>query len=172
MTVGTDVTHLNDTGMSHATVGQAIDNLTSGGGTKDITSAFGVTIELIQLEGRTGFPKIILLIIDGPSNSLLETKLAASMVATFYVDVIVLGVGPDNDIEELEFIAKDDSYVVTEATFTGLSALDLSSTVCNGRFSCSSEPGCSKLTMSLVNISLKFQSLISTIRQYFLLKKM
>ena len=31
--------------------------------------------------------------------------------------------------------------------------------------------GCAKLTMSLVNVSLKFQTLISEIRQYFLLKK-
>ena len=34
-----------------------------------------------------------------------------------------------------------------------------------------SGPGCSKLTTSLVNVSLKFQTLISEIRQYFLLKK-
>ena len=33
-----------------------------------------------------------------------------------------------------------------------------------------SGPGCSKLTMSLVNVSLKFQTLISEIIQYFLLK--
>ena len=33
-------------------------------------------------------------------------------------------------------------------------------------------PGCSKLTMSLVNVSLKFQMLISEIIQYFLFKKM
>ena len=33
-----------------------------------------------------------------------------------------------------------------------------------------SGPGCSKLTMSLVNISLKFKMFISEIRQYFLLK--
>ena len=32
-------------------------------------------------------------------------------------------------------------------------------------------PGCSKLTMSQVNISLKFQTSVSNIRQYFLLKK-
>ena len=32
-------------------------------------------------------------------------------------------------------------------------------------------PSCSKLTMSLVNVSLKFQTLISEIRHYFLLKK-
>ena len=32
-------------------------------------------------------------------------------------------------------------------------------------------PGCSKLTTSLVNVSLKFQMLISQICQYFLLKK-
>ena len=32
-------------------------------------------------------------------------------------------------------------------------------------------PGCSKLTTSLVNVSLKFQTLISQIRQYFLFKK-
>ena len=32
-------------------------------------------------------------------------------------------------------------------------------------------PGCSKLTTSLVNVSLKFQKLISQICQYFLLKK-
>ena len=32
-------------------------------------------------------------------------------------------------------------------------------------------PGCSKLTTSLVNVSLKFQMLISEICQYFLLKK-
>ena len=32
--------------------------------------------------------------------------------------------------------------------------------------------GCSKLTMWLVNISIKFQSLISEICQHFLLKKM
>ena len=31
--------------------------------------------------------------------------------------------------------------------------------------------GCSKLTTSLVNVSLKFQTLISQIHQYFLLKK-
>ena len=31
--------------------------------------------------------------------------------------------------------------------------------------------GCSKLTTALVNVSLKFQMLISQIRQYFLLKK-
>ena len=31
--------------------------------------------------------------------------------------------------------------------------------------------GCSKLTMSLVNVSLKFQTIISNIRQDFLLKK-
>ena len=34
-----------------------------------------------------------------------------------------------------------------------------------------SGPGCSKLTTSLVNVSLKFQTLISRICQYFLLKK-
>ena len=34
-----------------------------------------------------------------------------------------------------------------------------------------SGPGCSKLTMSLVNVSLKFQTLISEICHYFLLKK-
>ena len=38
------------------------------------------------------------------------------------------------------------------------------------RLSCPG-PGCSKLTTSLVNISLKFQTLISQIRQYFMLKK-
>ena len=32
-------------------------------------------------------------------------------------------------------------------------------------------PGCSKLTTSLVNETLKFQTLISQIFQYFLLKK-
>ena len=32
-------------------------------------------------------------------------------------------------------------------------------------------PGCSKLTTSLVNVSLKFQMLISDIHQYFLSKK-
>ena len=35
-----------------------------------------------------------------------------------------------------------------------------------------SGPGCSKLTTSLVNVSLKFQTLISEICQYFLLKKL
>ena len=35
----------------------------------------------------------------------------------------------------------------------------------------SSETGCSKLTTSLVNISLNFQKLISQICKYFLLKK-
>ena len=35
----------------------------------------------------------------------------------------------------------------------------------------STGPGCSKLTTSLVNVSLKFQTLISQICQYFLLKK-
>ena len=34
-----------------------------------------------------------------------------------------------------------------------------------------SGPDCSKLMMSLANVSLKFQVLISNIRQYFLLKK-
>ena len=34
-----------------------------------------------------------------------------------------------------------------------------------------SGPSCSKLTTSLVNVSSKFQTLISQIRQYFLLKK-
>ena len=34
-----------------------------------------------------------------------------------------------------------------------------------------SGPGCSKLTMSLVNVSLKFQTFISEIHQHFLLKK-
>ena len=34
-----------------------------------------------------------------------------------------------------------------------------------------SRPGCSKLTTSLVNVSLNFQKLISQIRQYFLLTK-
>ena len=32
-------------------------------------------------------------------------------------------------------------------------------------------PGCSKLTMSLVNVLLKFQMLISEVCQYFLLRK-
>ena len=34
-----------------------------------------------------------------------------------------------------------------------------------------SGPGCSKLTTSLVNVALKFQTIIPEIRQYFLLKK-
>ena len=36
---------------------------------------------------------------------------------------------------------------------------------------CCSGPGCSKLTTSLVNVSLKFQTLMSKICHYFLLKK-
>ena len=39
------------------------------------------------------------------------------------------------------------------------------------RYKMDSGPGCSKLMMSLVNESLKFQMLVSQIRQYFLLKK-
>ena len=35
-----------------------------------------------------------------------------------------------------------------------------------------SGPGCSKQTMSLVNVSLKFQTLISQVCQYFLSEKM
>ena len=35
----------------------------------------------------------------------------------------------------------------------------------------SPRPGCSKLTMSLVNVSLKFQILISNICQYFFVEK-
>ena len=38
-------------------------------------------------------------------------------------------------------------------------------------FSLRSGPGCSKLTTSLVNVSLDFEKLISQICQYFLLKK-
>ena len=39
-------------------------------------------------------------------------------------------------------------------------------------FGCSqSGPSCSKLTTSLVNVSLKFQTLITQIHCYFLLKK-
>ena len=38
------------------------------------------------------------------------------------------------------------------------------------KISKSSRPGCSKLTTSLVNMSLKFQTLISQISRYFLLK--
>ena len=37
--------------------------------------------------------------------------------------------------------------------------------------SASSGPGCSKLTTSLVNVLLKFQTLMSKLCQYFLLKK-
>ena len=40
-----------------------------------------------------------------------------------------------------------------------------------GSYCCHSGPGCSKLTMSIVNDSLKFQTLISQICQYFLSKK-
>ena len=36
---------------------------------------------------------------------------------------------------------------------------------------CVSGPGCSKLTMALVNVSLKFQMLISNLCQYFFMKK-
>ena len=36
---------------------------------------------------------------------------------------------------------------------------------------CTPTPGCSKLTTSLANETLKFQTLISQICQYFLLKK-
>ena len=36
---------------------------------------------------------------------------------------------------------------------------------------CTPGPGCSKLTTTLVNVSLNFQKLISQICQYFLLKK-
>ena len=39
------------------------------------------------------------------------------------------------------------------------------------RLESSSGPSCSKLTTSLVNVSLKFQTLLSNIRHYFLLKK-
>ena len=42
--------------------------------------------------------------------------------------------------------------------------------ICN-KYGCKSGPGCSKLMTSLVNVSLKFKTLISQIRQYFLLKK-
>ena len=40
------------------------------------------------------------------------------------------------------------------------------------RCTCISGPGCSTLTMSLVNISLEFQTLISQIYQYFLSKNL
>ena len=43
---------------------------------------------------------------------------------------------------------------------------------CILKLSNSPGPGCSKLTMSLVKISLKFQMLISEICQYFFVEKM
>ena len=46
-----------------------------------------------------------------------------------------------------------------------------SSSIYNFLLTCRSGSGCSKLTRSLVNVSLKFQMLISQICQHFLLKK-
>ena len=43
--------------------------------------------------------------------------------------------------------------------------------LCQVGIICQSGPGCSKLTTSLVNVSLNFQKLISQICQYFSLKK-
>ena len=56
----------------------------------------------------------------------------------------------------------------------GVTVLVTSSAVIDKMESSSLEipgPGCSKLTMSLVNKTLKFQTLISQICQYFLMKK-
>ena len=54
----------------------------------------------------------------------------------------------------------DNSNCLTDPTRFEITGVD-----------CTSGPSCSKLTTSLVNISLNFQKLISQICQYFLLKK-
>ena len=58
----------------------------------------------------------------------------------------------------------DDIFLSTGASDSIKVVLSLCSLYNSG-------PGCSKLTTSLVNETLKFQMLISQIRQYFLLKK-
>ena len=58
-------------------------------------------------------------------------------------------------------LVKSENLAIVGSTWIKISSLPFSS----------SGLGCSKLTTSLVNVSLKFQMLISQLCQYFLLKK-
>ena len=75
--------------------------------------------------------------------------------------------GPFKSISVISNLWKDDNEKLCAnetlliSTSSGIETLTRSS----------SGPGCSKLSMSLVNFLSKFQTLLSNIRQYFLLKK-
>ena len=120
----------------------AIDSLYYYGGSTNTASALELLLNSAQdgtMGLRPGVPHIAILITDGPSNVReAETVLFAERVraSNIFQMLLVVGISPQVDSNELEAIAGDPSNVFYSLSFGDLSQLPeaLSRTLCNSEF--------------------------------------
>jgi len=120
----------------------AIDSLYYYGGSTNIASALELLLNSAQdgtMRLRQGNPHIAILITDGPSNVReAETVLFAERVraSNIFQSLLVVGISPQVDSNELQAIAGNPSNVLYSESFGDLSQLPeaLSRTLCDGEF--------------------------------------
>lgn len=89
----------------------------------------------LDSDGRTNIAKVIFIVTDGISKNPFETRYQALLAQQKY-EIAVLGVGSQYFMPELQSLASDPEFILTESDFFNLPSLDAYTTICKGNHLC------------------------------------
>ena len=110
----------------------AANALTRGANTRNTASAITAARTILETEGRKDIAKIIFAMYYNMSLSLSETKLSAAEARQDGIMIMVLGLGSNSHLVELNAIASKPELVFVETDVTSLPALELWDEICQG----------------------------------------
>lgn len=107
-----------------------------GASSTNTASAINVAVSILDGESRDSVPKIIFIVTDGRSNEPFETKYEALLAKLKGYYILILGIGQDIYLPELESIASEPDRVMLQPDFLQLSNVDVSEDICTGMNTC------------------------------------
>lgn len=107
-----------------------------GASSTNTASAINVAVSILDRESRNSKPKIIFIVTDGRSNEPFETKYEALLAKLKGYYILILGIGQDIYLPELESIASEPDRVMLQPDFLQLSNMDVSEDICTGMYTC------------------------------------
>ena len=87
---------------------------------------------VLDSELRDGVPKIILIVTDGNSDQPFETKYEALLAKLKGYYILILGIGENLYLPELESIATESDQVQLQPNYALLSNMDVTENICTG----------------------------------------
>lgn len=87
---------------------------------------------ILDTETRSGVPKVLFIVTDGNSDQPFQTRYEALLTKLKGYYILILGIGGNVYLPELQSIASESDKVLLQPSFPLLASMDVTEEICTG----------------------------------------